>query len=100
MLRPIFFCAPNVDWLRVATLIPVPPSKALDHPDYDYRMTEVCRGIKAEVAIDVRELVRQTISMEAAHVAGVQRPSVEELINVYEIGVALRASAAKDRYHR
>jgi hypothetical protein len=74
----------NPIWLTKATLVPVPPSKARDHPDYDDRMMRICRGIGAGVA-DVRELVGQRVSLDAAHETKGPRPSVDQLIAVYEI---------------
>ena len=75
-------------WLATATLVPVPSSKALDHPDYDDRVEQICRNIGP--AVDVRALVRQTISMDAAHEAATgPRPTVSELVAHYEIVEAL-----------
>ncbi|WP_373008289.1 hypothetical protein [Hyphomonas sp.] len=77
----------NPEWLKVATLVPVPPSKAKDHPEYDDRMLTVCRGIGGDV--NVRELVMQNVSLRAAHETPNDRPSVEELIEAYAINEAL-----------
>lgn len=82
----------NPEWLKSATLVPVPPSKAADHPEYDDRMLRVCCAIHGGVGIDVRPLIRQTASMEAAHVSS-QRPSVEDLLEVWEIDEALATPA-------
>src|SRR5437899_1852093 len=30
----------NPEWLKVATLVPIPPSKTTMHPEYDDRMTQ------------------------------------------------------------
>lgn len=74
----------SADWLKTGTLVPVPPSKAVDHPEYDNRMERICRGILPN--LDVRCLVRQSVSTAAAHEAGAgQRPSVEDLLAIYEI---------------
>lgn len=73
----------NPGWLDSATLVPVPPSKAPDHPEYDDRMLSVCRGIREN--LDVRELVQQTVSLRAAHESPHDRPSVDELIDAYRI---------------
>ncbi|NOD95414.1 hypothetical protein GS636_21660 [Ruegeria sp. HKCCD4884] len=71
-------------WLRTSTLIPVPGSKCFGHPDYDDRMEQICRGIQE--GLDVRNLVTQTVSTEAAHEAGNKpRPSVDELVDIYQI---------------
>ncbi|MEM9212007.1 MAG: hypothetical protein AAGA63_11015 [Pseudomonadota bacterium] len=71
-------------WLDHATLVPIPGSKAVDHPDYDDRMEQICRGIR--LGLDVRNLVRQISSTEASHAADDgHRASVEELIKNYEL---------------
>lgn len=78
----------NPKWLDSATLVPIPCSKAVDHPDYDDRMEQICKGIRP--GVDVRNLVKQISSMEASHTAGDgRRTSVEELIANYEIDEAL-----------
>jgi hypothetical protein len=74
----------NPKWLDQATLVPVPGSKSLVHPDYDDRMEQICNGIRD--GLDVRCLVKQTNSMDASHAAGDgKRASVEELIENYQI---------------
>lgn len=76
------------EWLDEATLIPIPGSKAPDHPDYDDRMEQICNGIRD--GLDVRSIVKQTTSMEASHTAGDgSRASVEELISNYRINETL-----------
>jgi hypothetical protein len=71
----------NDDWLRVATLVPIPPSKDRLSPLYDDRVTAICRGLSGvkPYAIDVRELVEQTISIQAAHESPGSRPSLDDL---------------------
>jgi hypothetical protein len=77
-----FATAINPKWLDASTLIPVPPSKARGDPAYDDRMTQICRGIRAE--LDVRELVVNRTSLPAAHESQ-QRPSIDDLLCIYEI---------------
>lgn len=71
-------------WLNDAVLVPVPPSKAVGHPDYDPRMEQVARGVRA--GQDVRPMIRQKISMTAAHEVGQggRRPTIDELLDAYE----------------
>jgi predicted amidophosphoribosyltransferase len=88
----VFSGAINHAWLNGATLVPVPPSKTRDDPDYDDRMTQICRAIPVDFPIDVRELVIQTASTEAAHESSV-RPSVEDLLAIYQINEDLTARA-------
>lgn len=78
----------NQGWLDHATLVPTPGSKAPDHADYDDRMEQICRGIRP--GLDVRCLVKQTVSMKASHAAGDgRRSSVEELIASYRLDETL-----------
>jgi hypothetical protein len=53
----------NVRWLRAGTLVPIPPSKARRHPDYDDRIPQVCRAIRTDPPVDIE----QTESLQAAH---------------------------------
>lgn len=72
-------------WLRSAVLVPVPPSKAADHPEYDDRMLRICQGIRrGGTGADVREIVRQRESRDAAHQSD-SRPTPDELVKNYEI---------------
>jgi predicted amidophosphoribosyltransferase len=72
------------------TFVPVPPSKAKSDPLYDDRMlrmlSELNRLIKSSQGyeIDVRELVTQGTSINAAHESET-RPSPAELVNGYSI---------------
>jgi len=97
-LRAMRECAANLSgainhgWLNGATLVPVPPSKARTHPDYDDRMAQICRAIPVDFAVDVRELVVQTQSTEAAHESNF-RPTVEELLAIYQIDENLTVPA-------
>jgi predicted amidophosphoribosyltransferase len=68
-------------WIKKSTFVPVPPSKAKDHPDYDDRMSKVLGKIEGA---DVRELVVQKKSMQATHVSS-KRHTIDELAEVYEI---------------
>lgn len=80
----------NPEWLKTATIVPVPCSKAIGHPDYDDRMTRICRGVRPAPPLDVRELVVQSESLTSAHEAEEgQRPTVEELLRIYRTNEAL-----------
>ena len=82
----------NSAWLDIGTLVPVPCSKAKGHPDYDDRLTRVCRGIRPAKPPNVRELVIQTKTLDASHEAeqqGKMRATVAELLDVYSIDEAL-----------
>lgn len=73
----------NSGWLSSATIVPVPGSKDQEHPDYDDRLVRLARLLGAHV--DVRQLVRQTGSYTAAHEAGADRVTVEDLVSRYVI---------------
>jgi predicted amidophosphoribosyltransferase len=55
------------------------------HPEYDDRMSQICRSISTAGKIDVRDLVYQTVSLKAAHENPNERPSVEEIKAAYAI---------------
>ncbi len=69
----------NEEWLKIGTLIPVPPSKARADPLYDDRILQICRGINPALQVDVREIVIQKATIRAAHESGNNRPTVSEL---------------------
>jgi hypothetical protein len=75
---------------RSITLIPVPPSKLKTDPEYDDRMMDMLRALRAPAGItpDVRELVIQTKPMPAAHDSQ-NRPPPSEWEKVYEIDETL-----------
>jgi hypothetical protein len=75
----------NEEWLNQATLVPIPPSKAKADPLYDDRLVRMLRAIRPHPALDVRELIVQTASMDAAHGLDA-RPRPEELEAIYRIG--------------
>jgi hypothetical protein len=68
------------------TLIPVPPSKLRSDPEYDDRIMDMLRGLKAPTGatVDLRELVVQTRQMPAAHESA-SRPPPDEWEKVYAI---------------
>lgn len=74
----------NPEWLKTATLVPVPPSKKTTDSEYDDRIEKICRGIQIGFDIDIRNLVIQTESYEASHGSD-YRITVDELLAIYEI---------------
>jgi predicted amidophosphoribosyltransferase len=82
----------NHDWLRHGTLVPIPPSKVRDHPEFDNRIMWMCQNIPVDFPVDVREIVVQTQSTEKAHESDV-RPTVADLLNIYTIDEAVVAPA-------
>jgi hypothetical protein len=78
----------NAGWLNGGTLVPVPPSKAKGHAEYDDRMRQVCRQIRTTPPLDVRELVVQRSSLTAAHESQ-DRPTIEDLLREFQIDESL-----------
>ena len=70
------------------TFVPLPPSKARGDPLYDDRLTRMLRAIRPVPPLDIRELVIQTQSTEAAHGRDV-RPRPEEIASLYRLDEAL-----------
>ena len=72
------------------TLVPVPPSKLKTDPEYDDRMMDMLRALRAPAGLtpDVRELVVQTQPMPAAH-DSTNRPPPAEWEKVYAIDESL-----------
>ena len=70
------------------TFVPVPPSKAKDDELYDDRLTRMLNLIRPEPKLDVREIVLQRYSTDAAHSSEV-RPGPDEIQNMYEIAEEL-----------
>lgn len=68
------------EWLSDSTFVPVPPSKAKDHPEYDDRLVQML----AKLNVDVRDVVYQSHTMPAAHESE-NRPSIDDLVENYEI---------------
>jgi predicted amidophosphoribosyltransferase len=79
-----FRAALNSDYLDVATLVPVPPSKARTDPLYDDRMTRMLRAIRPQPPLDVREIILQTHSSDPVHDQAV-RPRPDEIVARYQI---------------
>lgn len=77
------------------TLVPVPPSKARSDAAYDDRMVRVLRLVGVDRPHDLRELVVQSHSMPAAHLAG-RRPTPDELVAAYRLDESL-ADPVPDR---
>lgn len=66
------------------TFVPVPPSKAKTDPLYDDRMVRTMQVACAGRHSDIRELVVQQQSAQAAHLAA-QRPTPNELLANYRL---------------
>lgn len=73
-------------WRQNAVFVPIPPSKAKGDPLYDDRMVRVLQAIDNRNPVQVREIILQTESTEAAHEGGVSRDPdrIKELYSVNE----------------
>lgn len=87
-----FRAALNDEFLNIATLVPVPPSKAKSDPLYDDRMLRMLHAIRLRPSVDIRELLMQTASSEAAHDQAV-RPRPEEIAARYTVPSTMRLPA-------
>ena len=66
------------------TFVPIPPSKAKTDPLYDDRMLRMLQLVCKGRYTDIRELVVQTRSSEAAHLSQA-RPRPDDLAAIYEL---------------
>ena len=85
--RSLASCLRN--WADEITLVPIPPSKCKTDSEYDDRMIlalDVCKKYIPD--IEYRELILQTISTDAAHLADT-RPVPDQLIQIYDINLDL-----------
>ena len=78
-------------WAQTATWVPIPPSHAKDHPEYDDRLLQVLRKLASELALDIRELIWQKESTQPAHLSALRRPSPDEIAANYSIDERLTA---------
>jgi hypothetical protein len=78
----------NPKWLSIATLVPLPPSKIKSDPMYDDRLMQMLQVLGAGLQLDIREMITQRESIEAAHSTEV-RPRVDELCDNYLIDESL-----------
>jgi len=83
-LRRALAIGDNLKWLKTATLVPVPPSKAKDDPLYDDRMRRVPQVLGRDLDLDIRELVLQRTSMGPSHESEA-RPTPEQVAENYYI---------------
>ena len=81
-LKAIF----KAQWLDQTTFVPIPPSKIKSHSLYDDRLVRILQAVRPEAPLDIRELIVQIRTTDAAHLQDVRpRPSeVEENYRVDE----------------
>jgi hypothetical protein len=79
-----FAASINPTALAQATLVPIPPSKARDHAEFDDRMARMLQAIRSQPPLDIRELLVQRATTAAAHESDT-RPRPEDLVQLYEL---------------
>jgi len=79
-----FGVAIKAAWLSSVTLVPIPPSKERNDPLYDDRMLRMLRAIPSAQPLDIRELLIQQQTMDAAHDANI-RPGPDQIAAAYRI---------------
>lgn len=79
-----FSKAINPAFLAQATLVPVPPSKAKNDPRYDDRIVRMLQQIQSNTRLDMREVLIQDATREAAAHDGA-RLNPDELAALYRI---------------
>ncbi|MDO3512652.1 hypothetical protein ACQCQ6_11325 [Ralstonia pseudosolanacearum] len=82
----------NPQALPSMTFVPVPPSKAKDHPEYDDRMLRVLQQMAQANRLDIRELVLQGRSTQAAHKSQI-RLQPQQLMALYAINETVAVPA-------
>ncbi len=87
-----FRTAFNNEWLDKATLVPMPPSKAKTDPLYDDRVVRMLHAIRPTPVLDIRELIVQKESTDAAHEQA-SRPRPEDLVDRYQVNEMLTERA-------
>ena len=74
------------EYLNIATLVPIPSSKARSNPLYDDRMTKVLKLISPESGeLDIRELLYQLETFESTHLTESTRPTSDDMESRYHI---------------
>lgn len=74
----------NSKFLARATLVPMPPSKAKDDPRYDDRLVRMLLMMDGADKLDIRELLSQTGTREAAAHDG-ERLGPDQLAALYRV---------------
>ena len=82
--------AVNPEFLKQATLVPIPPSKCKTDAEYDDRMVRLVRAICAKIPnADIRELIVQAQSLPSFHLGSTHSPQL--LIDNWSIDATLVA---------
>ena len=76
--------------LEQITFVPIPPSKCKGDPLYDNRMIWILESVRSNPGLDIRELITQSQSTQAAHATS-DRLTPDELRQIYNIDTSLVA---------
>jgi hypothetical protein len=87
-----FSKALHPNFLKIATLVPIPPSKAKDHALYDDRLLRMLQQIQSPSKLDIRELILQNGTREKGAHDG-DRPGPDELAKSYVVDMKLSKPA-------
>jgi predicted amidophosphoribosyltransferase len=60
------------EWAESVTWIPIPPSRPVDHRDFDNRLTAILRAAFADYDVDIRTVLYQVISATPDHMRRVR----------------------------
>ncbi len=84
------------DWLKSATLVPIPPSKTKTHPSYDDRLIQILFAIQrySGIKCDIRELILQTVDKDPTHTKD-ERRDIDALMADYRIDESLTSREPK-----
>ena len=88
----MFRRAIKTEALDRTTFVPIPSSKCKDDPHYDDRLLRMLKLIRRNPPLDIRELLRQSHSVEADHESD-NRKSPEELRELWEVDRLLTKDA-------
>ena len=83
------FDRPIPPFKKPTILVPIPPSKAKDHPEYDDRMIQLAHqfALQRENA-EVRELITLKQTVEASHLAEKKR-TIEKVLENLQLDLSL-----------
>lgn len=84
----------NPEYAAQATFVPMPPSKAKDHAEYDDRLVRMLQQMTFRGPVDIRELIIQKgTRAKGAHDG--DRPGPDELAAMYQIDERLAKPAPR-----
>jgi hypothetical protein len=79
-----FSAALNPEYVKIATLVPMPPSKAKDDTHHDDRLLRMVKYMTFDVKIDVRQLLLQKGNRDKGAHDG-DRPGPDALAQIYYV---------------